>query len=63
MALSSNALTLLGVDVYWQQFVVGVVLITTVVIYTLGRSWTLKSSAYHKSILQINHTPATRRKD
>jgi ribose transport system permease protein len=45
MALISNALTLLGVDVYWQQFVVGVVLITAVVIDTLGRSRTLKSSA------------------
>jgi len=38
MALISNALTLLGVDVYWQQFVVGVVLITAVVLDTLGRS-------------------------
>ena len=27
MALITNALTLLGVDIYWQQFVVGVVLI------------------------------------
>jgi ribose transport system permease protein len=44
MALISNALTLLGVDVYWQQFVVGVVLIAAVVIDTLGRSRTLKSS-------------------
>ena len=44
MALISNALTLLGVDVYWQQFVVGVVLITAVVIDTLGRSRTLKLS-------------------
>jgi len=38
MALISNALTLLGVDVYWQQFVVGTVLITAVVLDTLGRS-------------------------
>ncbi len=45
MALISNALTLLGVDVYWQTFVVGVVLITAVIIDTLGRSRTLKSSA------------------
>jgi ribose transport system permease protein len=37
MALLSNALVLLGVDIYWQQFVVGVVLISAVVIDTLGR--------------------------
>jgi ribose transport system permease protein len=37
MALISNALVLLGVDIYWQQFVVGVVLISAVVIDTLGR--------------------------
>ncbi len=45
MALISNALTLLGVDVYWQLFVVGAVLISAVIIDTLGRSRTLKSSA------------------
>lgn len=38
MALISNALTLLGVDIYWQQFVVGVVLITAVIADTLGRA-------------------------
>ena len=38
MGVISNALTLLGVDVYWQQFVVGVVLISAVVLDTLGRS-------------------------
>ena len=37
MALITNALTLLGVDIYWQQFVVGVVLISAVIIDTLGR--------------------------
>jgi len=37
MALLSNALVLLGVDIYWQQFVVGVVLISAVMIDTLGR--------------------------
>jgi ribose transport system permease protein len=37
MALITNALTLLGVDIYWQQFVVGIVLITAVAIDTLGR--------------------------
>jgi ribose transport system permease protein len=37
MGLITNALTLLGVDIYWQQFVVGVVLISAVVIDTLGR--------------------------
>ncbi len=40
MALLSNALVLLGVDIYWQQFVVGVVLISAVVIDTLGRMGT-----------------------
>jgi ribose transport system permease protein len=38
MALIYNALTLLGVDIYWQQFVVGIVLITAVIIDTLGHS-------------------------
>ena len=37
MALITNALTLLGVDIYWQQFVVGVVLISAVIIDTIGR--------------------------
>jgi ABC-type xylose transport system permease subunit len=37
MALITNALTLLGVDIYWQQFVVGIVLITADAIDTLGR--------------------------
>jgi len=37
MALITNALVLLGVDIYWQQFVVGVVLIAAVVLDTLGR--------------------------
>ncbi len=37
MALITNALTLLGVDIYWQQFVVGIVLISAVAIDTLGR--------------------------
>ncbi len=41
MGLISNMLTLLGVDVYWQQFVVGAVLISAVVIDTVGRSETL----------------------
>lgn len=36
MALISTSLTLLNVDVYWQQFVVGVVLSTAVLIDTLG---------------------------
>ncbi|MHB1347819.1 MAG: ABC transporter permease [Candidatus Humimicrobiaceae bacterium] len=38
MALIYNALTLLGVDIYWQQFVVGIVLISAVIIDTLGHS-------------------------
>jgi ribose transport system permease protein len=38
MALITNALTLLGVDIYWQQFVVGVVLISAVIIDTVGRA-------------------------
>ena len=42
MALISNALTLLGVDIYWQQFIIGVVLITAVIIDTLGRSQTIQ---------------------
>jgi ribose transport system permease protein len=37
MALITNALTLLGVDIYWQTFVVGVVLISAVVIDTRAR--------------------------
>lgn len=38
MALINNALTLLGVDIYWQQLVVGMVLIIAVIIDTLGNS-------------------------
>ena len=51
MALISNALTLLGVDIYWQQFVIGVVLITAVIIDTLGRSQTMQ---FKKKIKEAN---------
>jgi ribose transport system permease protein len=37
MALINNVLTLLGVDVYWQTFVVGATLLTAVLIDTLNR--------------------------
>jgi ribose transport system permease protein len=38
MALINNALTLLGVDVYWQTFVIGATLLTAVWIDTASRS-------------------------
>jgi ribose transport system permease protein len=37
MALITNALTLLGVDVYWQTFVIGGTLLTAVLIDQLGK--------------------------
>ncbi|MGA2545534.1 MAG: ABC transporter permease [Rectinemataceae bacterium] len=37
MALITNALTLLGVDVYWQTFVIGGTLLTAVVIDQIGK--------------------------
>ena len=37
MALITNALTLLGVDVYWQTFVIGATLLTAVLIDRLGK--------------------------
>lgn len=37
MALITNALTLLGVDVYWQTFVIGATLLAAVMIDQLGK--------------------------
>ena len=37
MALITNALTLLGVDVYWQTFVIGGTLLAAVLIDQLGK--------------------------
>ena len=37
MALITNALTLLGVDVYWQTFVIGATLLLAVLIDTLTK--------------------------
>ncbi len=45
MALIANALTLLNVDIYWQTFVVGVVLIVAVFIDTVSRSKTAAAKA------------------
>lgn len=42
MALIYNALTLLGVDIYWQQLVVGLVLLIAVIIDTFGRSESIR---------------------
>ena len=39
MALITNALTLLGVDVYWQTFVIGGTLLTAVLIDTLSKKY------------------------
>jgi ribose transport system permease protein len=50
MALISTSLTLLNVDVYWQQFVVGVVLISSVVIDTLGSARSAASPAKKQAI-------------
>lgn len=38
MGLINNALNLLGVDVYWQQFVIGGVLLLAVIIDTFGKN-------------------------
>lgn len=37
MQIISNALNLLGISVYWQQLVIGVVLVAAVIIDTLGK--------------------------
>jgi ribose/xylose/arabinose/galactoside ABC-type transport system permease subunit len=37
MALITNALTLLGVDVYWQTFVIGATLLAAVLIDRIGK--------------------------
>jgi ribose transport system permease protein len=37
MALIVNALTLLGVDVYWQTFVIGATLLIAVLIDRIGK--------------------------
>ena len=50
MALISTSLTLLNVDVYWQQFVVGVVLISSVVIDTLGSARSAAGPAKKQAI-------------
>lgn len=39
MGLISNALTLMGVDVYWQTFVTGATLLTAVLIDTLSKKY------------------------
>ena len=39
MALITNALTLLGVDVYWQTFVIGATLLAAVLIDTLTKKY------------------------
>ncbi len=41
MGLISNALTLTGVDVYWQTFVTGATLLTAVLIDTLSKKYKL----------------------
>lgn len=43
MALITNALTLLGVDVYWQTFVIGATLLAAVLIDRLGKLRTDRS--------------------
>jgi ribose transport system permease protein len=40
MALITNALTLLGVDVYWQTFVIGATLLAAVLVDRLGKART-----------------------
>ncbi len=39
MGLISNALTLIGVDVYWQTFVIGATLLTAVLIDTISKKY------------------------
>jgi len=38
MALITNALTLLGVDVYWQTFVIGATLLAAVLVDRIGKA-------------------------
>lgn len=48
MALITNALTLLGVDVYWQTFVIGAVLLTAVLIDRIDKIRKEKQTLYQK---------------
>jgi ribose transport system permease protein len=56
MAIITNSLTLLGVDVYWQQFVIGMTLLTAVLIDTLGKmkkEGKALSGSWLKSLMKI----------
>ena len=48
MALITNALTLLGVDVYWQTFIIGATLLVAVLIDKIGKDSKIKNSAKNK---------------
>jgi len=48
MALITNALTLLGVDVYWQTFIIGATLLVAVLIDKIGKDSKIKNSAKKK---------------
>lgn len=60
MALITNALTLLGVDVYWQTFVIGGTLLVAVLIDRLGKLRKERSSSHKKGGASLCNTQASK---
>jgi ribose transport system permease protein len=58
MALITNALTLLGVDVYWQTFVIGATLLVAVLIDRLGKLRKERKSSLKKGGISVCNTQA-----
>ena len=58
MALITNALTLLGVDVYWQTFVIGATLLVAVLIDRMGKIRKQRKSSPKKGGMEKCNTQA-----
>jgi ribose transport system permease protein len=60
MALITNALTLLGIDIYWQTFVIGITLLAAVLIDRYGKIRKEKSEVFQKAVKKgLNKTTVT----
>ena len=60
MALITNALTLLGVDVYWQTFVIGAVLLIAVLIDRIDKIRKEKQALYQKGESKLCNIQVTK---
>ena len=58
MALITNALTLLGVDVYWQTFVIGATLLAAVLVDRLGKTRTSEGQRRTRPALGVSRGEA-----